>query len=154
MCSVQYTKFLYHPTFTAYNTVGVTHFADGHVSETEAAMELTGGCQQPGDPAPSGPPLGLWASEASCGAVSACRGSGTQRANPGALQRNISVCLHLGDPAPPLGALRRPMERCGGPGKGRNLEQNLGRTEDDGAATVERKPPGTPRRRTRHPRQP
>ena len=42
--------------------------------------------------------------------VSARRGWGTQRANPGALQRKVFVCLCPGDPAPsgpPLGPLMR-----------------------------------------------
>ena len=42
---------------------------------------------------------------------------------------NGIVRLRPGDPAPsgpPLGPLRRPVERSGGPGKGRNLRQNRG----------------------------
>ena len=38
--------------------------------------------------------------------------------------------------------------------EGTSDKTGVGRTKDDGAATVQRKPPGTPRRRTRHPRQP
>ena len=51
--------------------------------------------------------------------VSARRGWGTQRANPGALRRKVFVCLCPGDPAPsgpPLGLLRpsvEPLVRAG-----------------------------------------
>ena len=67
----------------------------------------------------------------------------------GPLRHSADVRLRLGDPAPsgpPLGPLRLPVERNGGPGKGRNLRQNRGggRTKDDGAVTVQRKSPGTP----------
>ena len=70
----------------------------------------------------------------------------------GPLQRNVIVRLRLGDPAPsgpPLGK--------GVVGQGRegiSDKTGVGRTKDDGAATVHCKSPGTPRGRTRHPRQP
>ena len=47
----------------------------------------------------------------------------------GPLGHSAIVRLRPGDPAPsgpPLGPLRHPVERNGGPGKGRNLRQNRG----------------------------
>ena len=66
------------------------------------------------------------APDAFCGATSVRRGSGTHGANPGPLRHSAVVRLCPGDPAPsgpPLGPLRRPVERNGGPGKGRNLQR-------------------------------
>ena len=66
--------------------------------------------------------------------VRARRGWGTQRANPGA-------------PEAPCGMVGQARE-------GTSDKTGVGRTKDDGAVTVQRKSPGTPCKRARHPRQP
>ena len=155
------------------------------------------------EPAGGSPtPRGFEAPEASSGAVRARRGSGTQRANPGPLQRSVIVCLCPGDP-PTSGhhwgpeAFCRSVSACRGSGtqranprapaaqhhfspasrgsgtqwattgapeahcgmvvqerEGTSDKTGVGRTKDNGTATVQRKSPGTSRRRTCHPRQP
>ena len=118
-------------------------------------MTPQGGRQRPGDPAPGGPPLGPLRRPVQ---LSVRAGDGAPRGPTlGPLQRNVIVRLRPGDPAPsgsPLGPLRRPVERSGGAGKeGTSDKTGVGRTKDDGAATLQRKSPGTPHRRTRHLRQ-
>ena len=84
-----------------------------------------GGCQRPGEPAPSGPPLGPLKRLVG---VSVRAGDRAPRGPTlGPLQRDIALRLRPGDPAPsgpPLGPLRRTVERSGGQRKGRNHRKN------------------------------
>ena len=99
-------------------------------------------------------PLEHWERTWGFGGVGSARGgSGTQKANPGA-----PAARYRSSPAPrgsssqwaTTGALWKGV--VGQAREGATDKTGVGRTKDDGAASVQRKPPGTPRRRTRHPR--
>ena len=86
-----------------------------------------GGCLCPGDPAPSGPPLGPL--RRSVEPPVRAGDQAPREPTLGPLRHSAAVRLQPQDPAPsgpPLGPLRCPVERNGGRSKGRNLRQKRG----------------------------